>query len=64
MPKGMPANLRDFDPSASDAQHVDDTPMLNTTAREPAENQSGKNTNEELVHSTPNFGSLGAKGRH
>lgn len=56
-------NLRDWQPTAGDAKHVDDTPMLNTVAREPQENLTGENSTKEYVATHSGFGELGAKGR-
>lgn len=62
MPKAV-KNLRNFRPDASQAKHVDDTKMLDTTPTEV--NMSEKNvTGEEHVVSHPDFGPLGAVGRH
>ena len=55
-------NLREWEPTAP-AQDVEASGMLNTTAREVADNVSGKNSNTEDTNSTPSFGELGAKGR-
>lgn len=57
-------NLRNWQPMESEAKNVDDTKMLDVTAREPAENVSATNTNDEYVNDTPSFGPLGAKGRN
>lgn len=57
-------NLRDWNPKASEAKHVDDTNMLDTVAREVNENNNAKNDNKELVNPKGSFGSLGALGRH
>ena len=56
-------NLRTWEPDASDAKNVDDTKMLNTMARECPDTVSATNTNVETVQKTPDFGTLGAKGR-
>lgn len=56
-------NLRTWEPSDSQAKNVDDTKMLNTTARETPDTVNGTNKNVEDVNSTPSFGELGAKGR-
>ena len=62
MPKGADKNLRDWEPSAGDAKHVDDTPMLNTTARESV-NHNESNSTKEHVTTHPSFGPLGVTGR-
>jgi len=56
-------NLRDFQPTASQAKNVDNTKMLDTEADEPKETVTGTNTNKEYVTDTPKFGPLGATGR-
>lgn len=62
MPGDYP-NLRDWEPSDSQAKHVDDTKMLNTAARECPDTVNGTNSNTEDTNKTPSFGDLGAKGR-
>ena len=57
-------NLREWEPKDSDAKHVDDTKMLDTTARETPETVTANNSNTETTQKTPAFGPLGAKGRH
>lgn len=57
-------NLRDWRPDDSDAKHVDDTKMLNTTARESVDMNESNEVGKELVNATPNFGPLGAQGRN
>lgn len=44
-------------------KHVEDTKMLNTVAKESVD-MNESNDNKEHVVSHPNFGPLGAKGRH
>lgn len=44
-------------------KHVDDTKMLDTTAKE-AVDMNEANPNKEHVVSHPNFGPLGSKGRN
>lgn len=56
-------NLRDWQPTEGDAKHVDNTPMLNTTARETPDTVTATNENKETVSTHPDFGKLGAKGR-
>lgn len=63
MPKNL-VNIREWEPTDKDAKHVDDTPMLNTTAHETPDTVSAKNKNVEHVTITPDPGPLGAKGRH
>ncbi len=55
-------NLRDWEPSANDAKHVDDTKMLNTVAKE-SENRNESNSTKEYTVQHPNFGKLGTNGR-
>ena len=62
MPADLP-NLRMWEPTDSQAKNVDDTKMLNTTARETPDTVNGTNSNKEDTNSTPSFGKLGAKGR-
>lgn len=57
-------NLRDWNPSAGDAKNVEDTKMLDTTARETPDTVTANNDNKETVVTHPDFGTLGAKGRH
>lgn len=57
-------NLRDWQPNAGDAKHVDNTKMLDTTAHETPETVTATNELKEHVVSHPNFGELGSKGRH
>jgi hypothetical protein len=54
-------NLRDG-VIGGEPKHVDDTPMLNTTARESV-NMNESNDNKEHTVSHKPFGKLGAKGR-
>jgi hypothetical protein len=56
-------NLRDWQPDAGDAKHVDDTKMLNTVARETPSTVTDENSTKEYTVSHPSFGELGAKGR-
>jgi len=56
-------NLREWQPTEADAKNVDDTKMLNTTAREPNETVDAKNTNTEYTVKHGPFGMLGANGR-
>jgi len=60
----MYPNLRTWEPTDSQAKHVDDTKMLNSEARETPDTVTAENKNEELTEKTPEFGELGAKGRH
>lgn len=62
MPSDYP-NLRMWEPTDSSAKNVDDTKMLNTVARETPETVNGTNSNTEDTNKTPDFGTLGAKGR-
>lgn len=57
-------NLRMWEPSDSSAKNVDETKMLNTTARETPDTVNGSNSNTEDTNKTPSFGDLGAKGRN
>jgi hypothetical protein len=59
----MYPDLRMWEPTDSEAKHVDDTKMLNCTARETPDTVTAENKNEELVNPTPKFGKLGAQGR-
>lgn len=59
----MTPNLRDWEPDASSAKDVEDTAMLNTTAREPRDTVDAENKNTEDTNKTPKFGQLGARGR-
>lgn len=54
-------NLRSDD-FITEPKNVEDTKMLNTTARESVD-MNETNKNKEHVTSHPNFGKLGAKGR-
>lgn len=56
-------NLRDWQPTASQAKDVDATNMLDTQATETPDTVMAKNTNKEDTNSTPSFGKLGAQGR-
>lgn len=56
-------NLRTWEPDAGDAKHVDNTKMLDTTAKETPDTVNGTNSNTETVVSHPQFGPLGATGR-
>jgi hypothetical protein len=57
-------NLRTWEPDSGDAKNVDDTKMLAPMARETPETVTAVNKNVEDTNPTPNFGELGAKGRH
>ena len=57
-------NLRDWEPTAGDAKHVDQTKMLDTVARETPETVTANNSTKEHVTTHPSFGSLGMNGRH
>lgn len=57
-------NLREWEPTDSDAKHVDQTKMLNTTARETPDTVTANNSTKEHVTSHPSFGPLGINGRH
>lgn len=61
MPKTV--NLRTWQPTDGDAKFVEDTKMLNTTARETPDTVKATNENKETVTSHPDFGPLGATGR-
>lgn len=63
MPGDYP-NLRDWEPTDAQAKNVEDTKMLNTTARETPDTVNATNSNKEDTNKTPNFGPLGAMGRH
>lgn len=62
MPKNANKNLRDWEPTESDAKHVDDTKMLSTTARESRDHNESNSTKEHIV-SHPAYGPLGVNGR-
>lgn len=55
-------NFRDGIAPGGEAKHVDQTKMLDTTARESV-NMNESNDNKEHVVSHPAFGKLGAQGR-
>ena len=57
-------NLRTWEPKDGDSKDVMDTKMLNTQAREVMETVDAKNSNTEDTNPTPDFGPLGAQGRH
>ena len=58
-------NLREFQPDSSQAKNVEDTPMLNTTARETVDMNESNEVGKELVNSdSPGSGTLGAVGRN
>lgn len=56
-------DLRRWEPSDREAKNVDETSMLNTTAREPMDTVDTENKNIEDTNKTPQFGPLGARGR-
>jgi hypothetical protein len=56
-------NLREWQPTESQAKDVMSTDMLSTTAKEPAETVSADNDTSEHVVKHPSFGPLGAQGR-
>lgn len=56
-------NLRMWEPSDSQAKNVQDTKMLDTTAKETPDTVSATNKNIEDTEKTPSFGELGATGR-
>lgn len=56
-------NLRDWQPSDSDAKNVMDTKSLATTAHETQDTVDDSNVLKERVVDHPSFGKLGAKGR-
>lgn len=62
MPKMANANLRDWQPTEKDAKNVDQTPMLNTNARE-SRDHNESNSTSEYVSTHPSFGPLGTTGR-
>lgn len=57
-------DLRTWQPKESSAKMVMDTKSLNTMAHETQDTVDGTNVNEEHVVEHPNFGPLGATGRH
>lgn len=57
-------DLRSWEPKASDAKNVEDTKMLDTTAREPAETVSATNSLKEYIGKNTPFTKPGAKGRN
>lgn len=61
--KNANQNLRDWEPTAGDAKHVDQTKMLDTVAREVPDHVTANNSTKEHVTSHPNFGPLGMTGR-
>lgn len=62
MPK-MP-NIRDWEPTAAQAKHVDQTKMLDTEAKEPMDTVNAENSNTEYTEKHPAFGELGVRGRN
>lgn len=63
MPKNIP-NLRSYSPTDSDAKEVDETPMLNTTARESVDMNESNVVGKELINSEKISGPFGAIGRN
>ena len=57
-------NLHDWRPSEGEAKEVMDTDMLDTTAHETVDMNESNEVGKEYVVSHPDFGELGAKGRH
>lgn len=57
-------DLRNFSPDASDAKNVEDTPMLNTVARESVDMGEANKVGKELVNNDGISGPFGAVGRH
>lgn len=59
-------NLREFQPDSSQAKNVEDTPMLNTTAKETVDMNESNVVGQELVvsDSQASSGTLGAVGRN
>lgn len=56
-------NLRVWQPTDGDAKDVEETKMLNTTARETPDTVKANNEQKEYVVSHKDFGPLGATGR-
>lgn len=56
-------DLRQWEPTESQAKEVMSTDMLSTTAKEPADTVSADNSPTEYVVKHPSFPRLGAMGR-
>jgi hypothetical protein len=56
-------NLREWQPTESQAKDVMSTDMLSTVAKEPSDTVSADNDTSEYVVKHPAFGPLGATGR-
>lgn len=54
-------DLANWQPKESDARYVEDTAMLNTTARETSDTVTSESTHNEYVAKNPAFGKLGSK---
>lgn len=57
-------NLRTFSPDDSDAKEVDETKMLDTTARETVNMNESNEVGKELVNSERVTGPFGLTGRN
>lgn len=57
-------DLRNFSPDSSQAKNVDQTPMLNTNARESVDMNESNDVGQELVTSKSISGPFGAQGRN
>lgn len=63
MAKSNAMDLRQWQPTESQAKNVMDTKHLNTTARETQDTVDDDNSNKEYVTTSPGLGKLGAQGR-
>lgn len=57
-------NLHDWRPSEGEAKDVMQTDMLDTVAHESVDMNESNEVGKDTVNTTPDFGELGAKGRH
>jgi hypothetical protein len=57
-------NLRNFSPTDSQAKNVEDTKMLDTTAREAVDMNESNDVGKELVNNERVTSTLGATGRN
>lgn len=57
-------DIRTWVPNEKDAKEVQDTPMLNTTARESVDMNESNDVGKELVNNETIKGPFGITGRH
>lgn len=57
-------NLHDWRPNAASAKDVMTTKLLDTEAHETVDLEESNVVGKDTVSETPNFGELGATGRH